>query len=179
MKDSKKTLSIKALMLILVLPILLLNARPVFASEIGTSRRFGIGGMLGAPTGLSMKYYLSPLHALDFGVGFGYWGRANLYLHVDYKFHIMLTQNADFDLPLYIGVGGKMGFWFDDEYERSYWGGDERSGYWGFGIRVPIGVAFNLNSVPLDIFGEIVPGIGLFPGVGAFLDGAIGVRYYF
>ena len=179
MRTLKKILPIYAVALVLAATLILVNARSASASEVATSKKFGIGGMLGAPTGLSLKYYFTPKHALDFGVGIGFWGGATLYVHGDYKFHIMLTQHSAFDLPLYIGVGAKLTIWFTD-HDHHYWGDTGRhGGYAGFGIRVPVGISFNLNKLPLDVFLEIVPGLGLFPGIGAFVDGAIGVRYYF
>jgi len=179
MRTIKKVLPIYAVALVLVAVVMLMNARSASASEVATSKKFGIGGMLGAPSGLSMKYYFSPKHALDVGVGVGFWGGAALYTHVDYKFHIMLTQASAFDLPFYFGVGAKLSLWFTD-HPHSYWGDNRaRDGRLGFGVRVPVGIAFNLNKLPLDIFVEVVPGVGLFPGIGAFVDGAVGVRYYF
>ncbi len=179
MQTLKKRFPIYAVALVLAATLMFLNTRSASASEVATSKKFGIGGMLGAPTGLSLKYYFSPKHALDFGVGVGFWGGATLYVHGDYKYHIMLTQHSAFDLPLYFGVGAKLTIWFAGDH-HGYWGDSHRhDGHAGFGIRVPIGISFNLNKLPLDVFLEIVPGLGLFPGIGAFVDGAIGVRYYF
>ncbi|MDY0004034.1 MAG: DUF3996 domain-containing protein [Polyangia bacterium] len=156
-----------------------LSSVPAQASEIGSNRKIGIGGMLGAPTGLSLKVYFNPRHALDFGLGVGYWGGATVLVHGDYKLHFPLVRAPDFDLPLYFGVGAKLTLWFTDHDHRYWgsWGGHD--GYVGVGIRVPVGIAFNLNRIPLDFFLEVVPGVGLFPGIGFFVDGAIGVRYYF
>ena len=156
---------------------LTLSAGSARASEVGTSRAFGLGGMLGAPTGLSLKYYFSPQHALDVGIGIGWLGGSGLHIHVDYLFHFALARTPSFDLPLYIGVGPKLAIWFYDHGTR-YWGYKGDGGV-GFGVRVPIGIAFNLNAVPVDVFIEAVPGIGFVPGVGGFLDGAVGARYYF
>lgn len=160
--------------------VTLASLQPAHASKVGTSNKFGIGGMLGAPTGLSMKYFFHKQHAIDIGIGFGWFGHASLFIHVDYKFHIYLTKNQHFELPLYFGVGPKLFIWFHDHCHY-YWGGKAhcRDGYIGFGVRVPIGVAFHFNKVPLDVFLEIVPGVGFFPWFGMFLDGAVGVRYYF
>ena len=179
MKRFKKLLVIYTVAAALAMVVFTVNSRSAAASEVATSKKLGIGGMLGAPTGLSLKYYISPKHALDFGVGLGFWGHAALYVHGDYKFHFMLTKHSAFDLPLYIGVGVKLTVWFND-HDHHYWGdNDAHGGYLGVGVRVPIGIAFNLNKLPLDVFLEIVPGVGLFPGIGAFVDGAVGVRYYF
>jgi hypothetical protein len=148
------------------------------ASEIGNGANVGLGVMLGAPTGLSMKFFFHNDHAVDLGVGVGYFVGPTLYVHADYLFHFQLVSAETFELPLYIGIGGKFILWFHDE-NHYYWGGHSEAGTLGAGVRVPIGIAFELNALPLDIFLEIVPGLGVFPGIGAFLDGAIGVRYYF
>ena len=58
-----------------------------------------------------------------------------------------------------------------------------------------MGIAFNLNRVPIDIFIEVVPGVGFVPGVdnrrgdpnfgqrvlapGFYFESAAGCRYYF
>ena len=41
-------------------------------TEVGYARKFGLGFMLGDPTGLTAKLWVAPAHAIDFGVGF--WG---------------------------------------------------------------------------------------------------------
>lgn len=149
------------------------------ASEVGTSRKFGLGVTLGAPSGLSMKIFLAKMHALDIAIGAGWYGGASLDTHLDYHFYAtQLTRTSAFELPLYVGIGGRFNFWFKDE-DHHYWGGAKHSGRVGVGVRVPVGIAFHLNKVPVDVFLEIVPGVGLFPGVGFHLDGAIGARYYF
>ena len=164
---------------VLALGCLGLSSRSAHASEIGSSRKIGVGGMLGAPTGLSLKVYFNPRHALDFGLGVGYWGGATVLVHGDYKLHFTLARTQDFDLPLFVGVGVKLTVWFTD-HDHWYWGNyGGHEGYLGVGIRVPVGISFNLNRLPLDFFLEIVPGVGLYPGIGVFLDGAIGLRYYF
>ena len=33
-------------------------------------------------------------------------------------------------------------------------------GHVGVGVRVPVGIAFNLNKLPLDVFLELAPGLG-------------------
>jgi hypothetical protein len=149
------------------------------ASEVATTKMFGIGGMLGAPTGLSLKYYFTPRHGVDLGVGVGFWGGSALYVHGDYEIHFMLTQAEAFDLPLYVGVGAKLILWFADQSHAYWFDNGVHQGYLGIGLRVPVGIAFNLNAIPLDVFLEVVPGLGFFPGFGFFLDGAVGVRYYF
>lgn len=156
-----------------------LPCRSTAASEVGSPRQFGLGGILGAPTGVSGKLFFAPEHALDFAVGVGWLSGPNFHVHADYLFHLELTRTRHFDLPLYVGVGGRFTFWFD-EGNHGYWGKKADTDHRvGAAVRVPVGIAFHLNDVPLDPFLELVPGLGIFPGIGFTFDAAIGVRYYF
>src|SRR5262245_35783403 len=42
------------------------------ATDVGYARKFGIGFVIGDPTGLSAKWWVAGTNALDFGLGF--WG---------------------------------------------------------------------------------------------------------
>ena len=44
------------------------------ATEVGTSRNFGVGFQIGEPTAITAKAFIGGAHALDFGLGFGGWG---------------------------------------------------------------------------------------------------------
>ena len=158
----------------------LLSASPTLASEVGSSRRFGLGLALGAPTGVDMKYFFSPRHAIEAVIGVGFFGGSGLSVHVDYKATLaVLTRQSGFELPLYLGVGVRFGYWFSNGARR-YWGDKHYYGSQiGLGVRVPWGIAFHLNKVPVDVFLEIAPGLGVVPGVGVFIEGAVGARYYF
>jgi hypothetical protein len=167
----------RALALSLLLTFAASNA--AHATQVGHGRDFGLGVTLGAPSGLSLEFFLNPKHAINVAVGSGFYGGHALQVHVDYQWYVAkLTQTSAFELPLYIGLGGRFNFWYS-ESDHHYWGGDKHNGRIGAGLRVPIGIDFQLNKVPLDIFVEVVPGLGVFPGVGVFVDGAVGVRYYF
>jgi hypothetical protein len=149
--------------------------RPRAGKSFEANKTFGLGLMLGAPSGLSGKYFLSSDNALDFGVGaIGYYrGRSGLHLHLDYLWHpVSLASVPEFELPLYFGIGGRF-FDFDDD-------GDTGA---AFGLRAPLGIAFDFTNVPLDVFFELALVIDFFSGyrddVGADINGAIGIRYYF
>jgi len=141
---------------------------------------FGAGLELGSPTGLNGKYFLSDDGALNFGLGvdgYGYrrYGRDGLHLYLDYLWHpISLANPAEFQLPLYIGIGGRLWNFDDDRY---------RDNYFAFGVRVPIGIAFDFNNVPLDIFIQVTPTLDFYSGyydtAGFAFDFSVGVRYWF
>jgi hypothetical protein len=155
------------------------TARPRPAGQsksFSANKTFGLGLMLGAPSGLSGKYFLDSSHALDFGIGaLGYYrGRDGLHLHADYLWHPVSLVSADaFELPLYFGIGARL-FDFSDKYA------DQTL---ALGLRAPIGIAFDLNRTPLDIFVEFALVADLYVNyrdrLGIDVNGAIGIRYWF
>jgi len=153
-------------------------------SKFEANKTFGLGLELGSPDGINGKYFLSSSNALDFGLGYAYrnyYAGDGLNLYVDYLWHPFVLATADaFELPFYIGVGGH--FW------RFDWGCDRfgNCADYGeaFGVRVPIGIAFDFNEVPLDIFLQVVPTFDFFShynGHDPYLGfwGSVGIRFWF
>jgi len=144
------------------------------------NKTFGLGLELGAPTGVTGKYFLSADRALDFGVGdiYNNGNRYGLHVYGDYLFHpVSLVSTEAFELPLYIGLGGRV--W--DFQDR---GPAVRDDAIAVGFRVPVGVTFDFNNVPLDAFIQVVPVLDVYSGYQAHdlyldLDFSIGVRYWF
>ena len=123
----------------------------------------GAGVILGEPTGLSLKFWVSSKNAFDAAVA---WSAIDdfLYVHADFLIHNFdIIDVSDGQLPLYFGIGGKVGF-----------GNDLR-----VGARVPIGLDYLFSGAPVDIFVEIVPGLTLIPDIDFDIDGGIGIRYWF
>ncbi len=153
-------------------------------SNFTSNGKFGIGLELGAPSGFNGKLFLSQNTALNFGIG---WLYDNYYRNRDYRgFHVYLdhlwhplqfTQNATFKLPFFFGVGGA--FWsFDDRDDRF----DDR--YTALAVRVPVGIAFDFNKIPLDVFAQVTFVVDIFLNdrydrFGPGFLGSIGARYWF
>ncbi|MEJ2720919.1 MAG: hypothetical protein P8181_07230 [bacterium] len=68
-------------------------------------------------------------------------------------------------LPLFFGVGGRVEF-------REH--ADDL-----VGVRIPVGLAYEFDNAPFDVFGEIVPLMDLAPDTDFDLEGAVGARFYF
>jgi len=162
------------------------DARPRPDGHLGgrsfeANKTFGLGLELGAPTGITGKYFLSADRALDFGLGsiFNYRDRYGFHIYGDYLFHpVSLASNATFELPLYVGVGGRFWNFEDRRFQGNY------DSAFAIGVRVPVGVSFDFNNVPLDIFVQIVPVLDFYSGYAAHtlyldIDASIGVRYWF
>jgi hypothetical protein len=120
--------------------------------------------MVGAPTGVSAKYYINEKNAVDIGVGWSF-SKEIVRLHSDYLFHNykLLKDAIDFPLVLYFGGGVKFLFSKDTK----------------IGLRIPVGLLCNFKKQPIDIFIEAVPVLELIPDTGLNFDAAIGARYYF
>jgi hypothetical protein len=164
-------------------------------SNFEANKTFGLGLMLGAPTGLTGKYFVGSDTAIDFGLGtiYGYRERRGLHVHADFLWHPMSLVSAPaFELPFYVGIGGR---YFDGDrcysyrydpngrYYCDYYYDD----YAAIGVRVPIGISFDMNNSPLDIFVELAFVLDFLVDHDPLYDddvyfdgnGAVGIRYYF
>jgi len=154
---------------------------PKRATKFEANKKFGLGIILGAPTGFCGKYYLGKDTALDFGVGAYYGYRRHydryegLHLHLDFLWHpAVLTKNETFWLPIYFGIGGRILDHDDRDWSH-------------LGVRVPAGLMFDFEKVPIDIFLEFAL-VADFLEFGPYDDPdggrvdltfSLGFRYYF
>lgn len=127
---------------------------------------FGLGALVGEPTGLGGKVWLTDKTAVDVGMGWAFADPDGFQLHSDFLFHLFDLFHTDSgELSLYLGAGGRVKF--VDQ-------GDNRAG-----IRAPVGVSYFLPSSRWEVFGEVVPVIDLAPDTRLRWNGGIGFRYYF
>ena len=141
------------------------------ASKFEANKSFGLGLMIGAPSGLSGKYFLTKDTAFDFGVGayYHYRDRDGLHIHGDFLWHpAVLTKNEAFWLPIYFGVGAR--FLDHNDYDSH------------IGVRGVGGLAFDFQRVPLDIFFELWFAVDLVRDDHYDMSdgaGSLGIRYWF
>lgn len=125
---------------------------------------FGAGVILGEPTGLSAKAWVSRQNAVDFGLAYSFRGSGYFHLHADYLWHFPHAIRSTETIPLYTGIGGRLAL-------------GKGSGV--FGVRIPFGIAYWLSSAPIEFFLEIAPILDLAPATEFRGNGGIGARYYF
>jgi len=130
------------------------------------SRPTGLGMIIGEPTGVSFKHWLSRKTAFDAGFAWSFAGRGEeLHIHADYLWHMPL-RSAD---PVvrrtnfYVGIGGRVRFENDSRV----------------GARVPLGLVHFIKDTPLDVFIEVAPIMDLAPETDLSANGGIGLRYFF
>ncbi len=132
--------------------------------------RFSLGIIVGHPTGLSGKLWLTPTSAVDAAIAWNFQAE-RFHLHASYLHHFFDAFDISPDrLPLYLGIGGNFRVRGDDPGDT----GAIRSG-----LRVPFGISFLSAELPLEGFAEIVPGLRIIPSTEFELWWGIGARYRF
>ncbi len=143
-----------------VLVLMLFFIKPAAAQDRG----FGMGIILGEPTGLSAKLWTSSDNAFDFAAAWSLRGEGNLLLQADYVWHFFnVIPVSSGKLPLYIGIGG-----------RALLANDPQ-----LGVRIPFGMDYLFATAPVDIFVELAPILDLSPATDFGVGGGLGVRYWF
>jgi hypothetical protein len=127
-------------------------ATPALASaHEGAGGNLGIGLGVGAPTGLSLEVSTARTSALELAIGVDTFDESGGYAHLVWKQNLArLTTGPTVVVPLYVGVGG---FLFDQDR-----GFDDDV---DLGVRLPIGVNFDFQRAPLQIFTELALNFGL------------------
>jgi hypothetical protein len=146
-----------------------------------TNQKYGIGLILGEPTGITGKMWLSPITAIDGGIAYSF--NSFFLFYSDYLYHFprAFGHETQFvsELTPYIGVGGM--FLIEsstNNVDRSYFHSNQ--GSVGLAIRVPLGIEWRpADGAPLGVFVELAPGIGIIPTTYGVIQGGIGARYYF
>lgn len=127
-------------------------------------KNLSIGVILGQPTGLSAKLWLSQTSAVDLAAAWNFLPVGSLYLQADYLYHIYHLFNVKKGkLPIYFGVGGSVALQPTTT----------------IGLRVPVGLEYLFPDAPLDLFVEVGFGISLYPATQFQGSGGVGIRYTF
>jgi hypothetical protein len=152
----KKLSMISAMFLILALP-----------ASAESPKKLGIGLVLGAPTGFSLKYWEGSRIAYQGSLGTMFDG--GLTLGVDYLIHERVFRDPS--APFYYGGGvflGHPGFGSPSYSHRRF----------ALGVRAAFGVDFLVRDYPFDIAAELGPALLLTPVTGMGIQLAVAVRFY-
>ena len=147
----------------------------VVAHSQAQDRRFGLGVILGDPTGISAKYWTTGTNALAFGVGWSsqaivvrrdiVYSSTRFEMHADYLWHAFDAIRSSERFPLFYGVGARLET-----------GGVESP---TLGVRGVFGIAWLPHNTSLDVFIEVAPTLQLAPSTGIGVGVGFGSRYFF
>lgn len=144
------------------------------AAPIGLAkepRGFGLGVILGEPTGLCAAWRGSGDSTYDMAVA---WSVPDhkVHFHADYLHQLVSFRDPAspaVEFPVYVGVGPRVRL--GDEFQ------DGSSSI--LALRLPVGLAIQGGKVPVEGFVEAVPVLVLYSDTRLDFDAAIGVRVYF
>lgn len=151
--------------------VIVLTAILFYSNAVAEGGNFGLGIIIGEPTGFSAKLWTGNNTALDGAVAWSFIGNNDnnnhnrvLHVHADFLYHnFNLFKVEKGRVPLYYGFGGRIKF---QEESR-------------VGIRIPVGLEYIFERNYVDMFLEIVPLFDLTPETEFGINGAIGIRYFF
>ena len=139
-------------------------------TEGKTGGNFGLGLVLGEPTGLTGKLWTSRTRAWSGDLAFGlshhhdYYQDDAVYLNVMHLWHdFNLAPVSSGELPFYFGVGGRL--WTAHQF--------------GLGVRGCGGLSYLPPRSPVDFFLEIGIVFDIVEDPGLDGDMGLGFRYYF
>lgn len=129
-----------------------------------SNHNVGLGLMIGEPTGLSFKLWSKPTMAWDAGAAWSFINGGYFQIHGDFLLHnFNLFRVETGRMSLFYGLGARMKF--AEDFTVS--------------LRIPVGIAYEFDKTPMEVFLEVVPMIDLVPATEFQMAGAIGFRYYF
>ena len=179
----RRTLLASTFFAFIAATVLLGAARTANATEVGYGRKFGLGFMIGDPTGLSAKLWVGPTNSVDFGLGFWGYGFDNCQggnhpcdhfgdhdgtFNADYLWQSNIVRGQA-QLDWHIGAGG-----------RAIWYGGCNGDCFAFAARMPVGLDLMFNNPSfIEVVFELAPALYFVPNVDFAIEGALGVRFYF
>jgi hypothetical protein len=154
--------------LILGLGVLCLALFPSTSVAQRTSGSVGLGGQIGSPTGVTLKFYNAGGPSYDVLAAWDLDDFFFLIVHGQYN-RTINAENVD-GLEWFFGPGAFIGF--EDRGVRDE--DDEAT----FGVSGRIGLNLVLDN-RFEFFGQLTPRISLIPDTDGDIGGGLGFRYYF
>jgi len=130
----------------------------------------GLGLAVGAPSGLTGKYWIGQWSAVQFAAGGDIGVIGDLAATVDYvlEFRPFHTGVREVSVPMHLGGGINVGGNVDQDIV----------GRWLVGPRAVAGLTVLFRDLPVGIYVETAPTFYLLETFSWSIDGQIGLRYY-
>ena len=122
---------------------------------------FGLGVVLGEPSGLNGQFYWTDKTAMD--------------ITAAWSWRDWFSVSADYQVYDYILDSPREWKW--------YWGGGAymtlpQNEQGTFGVRIPLGIKYHIPHSPVDIWGEVDPALQLIKSTEPEIQGGIGITFW-
>ncbi len=136
------------------------TSKPGFSEE---KNEIGLGLVLGRPSGVNAQFFWTKRSAVDFTAA--WWFHDWFFAAADYQVYDYILDSPR-EWRWYYGGGAFMATGL----------GKHRSGE--FGLRIPLGIRYGFRHSPLEIWGEVAPGLRLIDRTEPELQGGIGLTFW-
>jgi len=134
------------------------------------AENFGLGVILGDPSGLSGKMKLDGAHSLDGALAYSSGKHSGMQFHATYLWDRARSWGTtQGPLDMYYGLGGRL-ISYNDNKDKSQI---------SIGPRGSLGLCFNINNPNIEFFGELAMVLEVTPSISADLDAGVGARIRF
>ncbi|MFW5689202.1 MAG: hypothetical protein ACOC1U_06505 [Spirochaetota bacterium] len=144
---------------VLILVLVVAAAPPMVAQSSGPVTSVGV--ILGEPTGLAARQWVGGGVGFDAALAWSFRDPGSIYAHVDYQQHFESIPVEVGRLLLFAGIGAKI--YLSTEVV--------------IGARVPLGVFYEFEDAPFELFFELAPGLNFFPTLEPDAGGGLGILY--
>jgi hypothetical protein len=176
----------KAIAAILAFGLIVLSAsaeeaaqsEPVITAQEQVRDGLGVGIIVGEPTGLSAKKWISDTTAIDAAAAWSFADFTSFQIHADYLWHnydLIKTKKLPGNLAVYYGIGGRLKF--KGNNGNGYGNKDEEDAR--LGVRIPLGISYVFQENSVELFAEVVPILDVVPETELGMSLGVGARYYF
>jgi hypothetical protein len=137
------------------------------------AKTWGLGAVIGAPTGLSANYFLQESRTIHTTLAYDLQGNDHLQLASHYTWRRKDLRLPDLTLGWFYGVGGRFAL---TEHDHRH---NHSSDKVALGPSGTIGVFHEFQQVPLEVFLKVNLTVNLIPDTDADTDLMLGLHYNF
>jgi hypothetical protein len=128
-----------------------------------TKNEFGLGVILGQPSGVNAQFFWGPTSSVDVTAAWSFRGNGWFMTMADFQIYNYLGD-APREWKWYYGLGGYLAL---PQNEDGI-----------LGLRIPLGIKYNIPHSPVDVWGEVAPALQVIPNTEAEFQGGLGATLW-
>lgn len=150
------------------------------APEFAFAKTWGLGAVIGAPTGLSANYFLSESRTVHTTLAYDFSGDDDLQIASHYQWRMNNLNFEKIKLGWFYGVGARLAFKDDHHHHNHGHDHDEdHDGHIDLGPSGTIGIFHEFTEVPLEVFLKGNLTVNIIEDTDVDADVMLGLHYNF